>query len=174
MENDTSVADDMVKTLSRMAGSLNSLGARLTNQNTSRRKSIVYFNDLKQKEDKKDQPEEDNDEDDYETMKMKIQMMNKDEVTNQINEFIFSRDPEAQGKRIGQNENMFAKTRYANPNSFANFFEKYRISDKLVRKGISISTPSFNLIKSLKENFLVPNPVGLVKRDGADNTLHLK
>jgi hypothetical protein len=169
MENE-SVADEMIRTVSKLQES--NLRLNTNGTVTNRRQSIVYFNELKMKEDKKDQPEEDKDEDDYETMKLKIQIMNKDEVSNQINDFIFSRDPENRGKL--SNENMFTKTRYANNNAFPSFFEKYRMSDKLTRKGIAISTPSFNLIKSLKENYMVPNPVGLVKRDGIDSSMNLK
>jgi hypothetical protein len=165
--------EDML--MSKMKDSQTTMSRRVTNLgSTQRRGSLVYFNDLKQQEEKKDHPEENDDDDnDYETMKMKIQMMNKDEVTTQINDFIFHRGDPDNKKKITTNENQFQKTRYASGNSFSNFFEKYKLSDKLLRKGISFTTPSFNLIKSLKENHLVPNPVGLVKRNGMDSSMNL-
>jgi hypothetical protein len=166
---------EQLKTISRLQNSLSNVSGKLTSQQgvPGRRRSMVYFNELKLKEERKDDPEEEKEDDDYETMKLRIQMMNKDEVNNQINDFIFSRDPESK-KKITHNENVFNKTRYANQKAFPTFFDKYKLSEKMIRKGISIETPSFNLIKSLNENHLVPNPVGLVKRNGIDSSMNLK
>ncbi len=55
------------------------------------------------------------------------------------------------------------------------FWKKYKNFNETVRKGnIKLMTPSYGFIKSSKENFLIPNPIGLLSRHGENDSISLK
>ena len=139
---------------------------------TRRTTKLDHFNDMKNKEEQK--LKEEKEDDDYETMKMKIKMIDKDEINKQLNSYIFVRDRDYKSYRMGNLDSIFGKTRYSEENAFTQFYEKYKYSEKMIKKGIDYQTPSFNFIKSVKSNKIIPNPVGILKRTGNENSLELK
>ncbi len=161
----TSVLDDeqLQNLKNKQKGTLKSPKRRATR--------LDHFSDLKKMEEMKLR-EDFEEEEDYETMKMKIQMIDKDEISDQLNMYVFV-DSNKRKERLNEVESNFTKTRYSDLSAFSNFYEKYKYSEKLIKKGIDYQTPSFNFISSIKTNKIVPNPVGLLKRSGNENTLNL-
>jgi hypothetical protein len=144
-----------------------------TMQSPNRRSTkLDHFSDLKKLEEMK-LKEDFEEEDDYDTMKMKIQMIDKDEISDQLDMYVFV-EGNKRKERLEVVENTFTRTRYADMNAFSNFYEKFKLSEKLIKKGIDYQTPSFNFISSIKTNKIIPNPVGLLKRSGNENTLSLR
>jgi hypothetical protein len=133
---------------------------------------LDHFSDMKKMEDMK-MKETIEEEDDYDTMKKKIEMIDRDEISDQLNTYVFI-DANKRKERLNVVESNFTKTRYAEMNAFSNFYEKYRYSEKLIKKGIDYQTPSFNFISAIKTNKIIPNPVGILKRSGNENILNLR
>ena len=83
------------------------------------------------------------------------------------NKFGFS-----QPKSLRQGFNQFSRTSYVNHSCMKEFFNKYSQYNTLTRKHpIESYTPSWAFIKSSKEQKIIPNPLGLVKRSGDDRIL---
>ena len=66
----------------------------------------------------------------------------------------------------------FLRTNYSTNSCMKEFFNKYSQYNTLTRKHpIETYTPSWAFIKSSKEQMIIPNPLGLVKRNGDDRIL---
>ena len=70
----------------------------------------------------------------------------------------------------------FEKTNYAgDKNSFNIFYQKAFKNNEIIRKGgKNHQTPSFNLIRASKKFRIIPNPIGVVKKEGENNKLNLR
>ena len=69
----------------------------------------------------------------------------------------------------------FNETKITDKNSFKIFYQKMHRDAEIFRKGgEKLSTPSFNLIRATKEFRVVPNPIGVVKKEGDNHKLDLK
>ena len=67
---------------------------------------------------------------------------------------------------------QFSRTSYVNQSCMKEFFNKYSQYNNLIRKHtIRTFTPSWAFIKSTKDQKIIPNPLGLVKRSGDDRIL---
>ena len=67
---------------------------------------------------------------------------------------------------------QFNRTNYATNSCMKEFFNKYSQYNNLTRKHpIETFTPSWAFIKSSKEQKIIPNPLGLVKRSGDERIL---
>ena len=63
--------------------------------------------------------------------------------------------------------NIFKKTNYATPSCMRDFYEKYSQYNTISRKYIlENNTPSLAFIKSSNEERIIPNPLGLIRRNG--------
>ena len=63
--------------------------------------------------------------------------------------------------------NIFKKTNYVTPSCMRDFYEKYSNYNTLSRKYIlQNNTPSLAFIKSSNEKKIIPNPLGLIRRNG--------
>lgn len=103
-------------------------------------------------------------------IKMKIDIMNYDEIYDQLDDLVFK-----ENKKFETNQSEFFKTRYADSDSVSYFYNKLHKSEEFNRKEIlSSKTPTFNFIESVKKYRLVPNPAGIVKRNGEENKISLK
>ncbi len=72
-------------------------------------------------------------------------------------------------------EKLFSQTRYVSQGSIEEFFKKYHEYTELQRKGmLNKLTPSYAFIKATEEHLLIPNPLGLLKRQGEKSELSLK
>ena len=75
---------------------------------------------------------------------------------------------------IKYKQEIFRETKYSNKNSFSNFYSKLHKSLEFKRKNCSnINTPSFNFIDASKKYKIVPNPIGILKRNGSENIINL-
>ena len=78
------------------------------------------------------------------------------------------------GKKIKYGFAQFNKTKYINKECMKEFFNKYQKFNILNRKEPIIKyTPSFAFIKSSKEEKIIPNPLGLLRRGGSENILQM-
>ena len=67
---------------------------------------------------------------------------------------------------------QFNKTSYVNHSCMKEFYDKYSQYNTLIRKYIiKNNTPSWAFIKSTKDQKIIPNPLGLIKRSGDDKIL---
>ena len=67
---------------------------------------------------------------------------------------------------------QFNKTSYVNQSSMKEFYNKYSQYNTLMRKHtIKSYTPSWAFIKSTKDQKIIPNPLGLIKRSGDERIL---
>ena len=83
------------------------------------------------------------------------------------NKFGFS-----QPKLLRHGFEQFNRTSYVNHSCMKEFFNKYSQYNTLTRKHqIESYTPSWAFIKSSKDQKIIPNPLGLVKRTGDDRVL---
>ena len=141
-------------------------------------KSKKYFSNLKLNVDK--HQTNTNEEDKYEAVdsNLLVNIMCHDDIDDCLNEFIYKEkidkvNPIASVASIDGLE--FGRTRYVSMDSNSAFFEKYHKFDEMKRKGtINEKTPSMAFIRSCKNEIIVPNPVGIIKREGNDNELNLK
>jgi hypothetical protein len=91
-------------------------------------------------------------------------------LNENLDEFVFKEN----SKSSMSNQTEFGKTKYADKGSFLKFFNKFHKNDEFSRKGNLVNkTPSFNFIESVKLQKIVPNPVGIVKRDGDEDKINL-
>lgn len=135
------------------------------------KKMTIKFNELKMREFKLPIIEQDS-EDDLESQKMKVEIMNYGEIYEHLSDYVFKEDYK---KAVEIPSNEFGRTRYVSNGAFIDFFSKLHKNNETIRKGTLVNkTPSFNFIESVRVNRLVPNPIGLLKRDGEDNKLNLK
>lgn len=121
-------------------------------------------------------------ENELDNKRLLLKVMDTDIVTDHIDEF-FSRE----GQRNNQQENEGSKIE-ENPvtyneepmkkevvESLDEFWKKYRNFNDTVRKGnMKVMTPSYGFIKSSQENFLIPNPIGLLSRQGENDSISLR
>ena len=78
------------------------------------------------------------------------------------------------GKKIKYGFEQFNKTKYINKECMKEFFNKYQKFNILNRKEPIIKyTPSFAFIQSSKEEKIVPNPLGLLRRGGSESILQM-
>ena len=82
-------------------------------------------------------------------------------------------------KKTAQNNDYispeFGKTKFADKDSYNVFFEKVLKNTEIIRKGgLQHQTPSFNLIRATKKLRIIPNPIGVVKKNGEIGELNLK
>ncbi len=99
------------------------------------------------------------------------EIKNLDTQTNyhRNNKFSFS-----QPKTIKYGFAQFNRTGYVNKSCMKEFFDKYSQYNTLTRKHpIETYTPSWAFIKSTKEQKIIPNPLGLVKRNGDERVLDI-
>ena len=69
---------------------------------------------------------------------------------------------------------QFNKTSYSNYSCMREFYNKYSQYNTLIRKHIiKNNTPSWAFIKSTKDQKIIPNPLGLLKRTGDDKILEI-
>ena len=69
----------------------------------------------------------------------------------------------------------FEKTNYSDKKSFNIFYQKSLKDNEIIRKGgQNHQTPSFNLIRASNKFLVPPNPVGVVKKEGENNSINLK
>ena len=70
----------------------------------------------------------------------------------------------------------FEKTNFAgDKNSFNIFYKKANKDNEIIRKGgKNHQTPSFNLIRASKKYKIIPNPIGVVKKEGENDKLNLR
>ena len=67
---------------------------------------------------------------------------------------------------------QFNKTSYVNQSCMKEFYDKYSQFNALMRKhNIKKYTPSWAFIKSTKDQKIIPNPLGLIKRSGDERIL---
>jgi Ran GTPase-activating protein (RanGAP) involved in mRNA processing and transport len=104
-----------------------------------------------------------------ENERMMIEIIKSDEIDEMLKDFILKNRVDYEHYNQAMN-----KTRYANKDSRKEFFEKFNKFAEITRKGyIKNNTPSFEFIKACKEHGVVPNPLGLIKRKGASNSIKL-
>jgi len=128
-------------------------------ENLAKNKEID-LNDSKYKED----------EEDLVSKKLKIELYNCYEVSNQLCEFYYNDDK----NKCDAFQTDFNKTKYKSVGSFSQFYSKLKKFSEFSRKELlNKKTPSFNLIKALKDSNLVPNPTGILKRNGDENIINL-
>ena len=141
-------------------------------------KSKNYFSTRKSSIDKNS----DNhfEEDKYEVLdkNLLVDIMGHEDVDDCLNEFIYKEkinrlNPIASVSSIEAID--FGRTRFVSADSSNVFFEKYQKFDDMKRKGnLNENTPSMAFINSCKNEVIVPNPVGIIKRSGNEYDLNLK
>ena len=78
----------------------------------------------------------------------------------------------SQPKSIKYGFAQFNRTNYVNHSCMKEFYNKYSQYNVLTRKHpIETFTPSWAFIKSTKEQKIIPNPLGLIKRSGDERIL---
>lgn len=136
----------------------------------STKKIIKKFSDLQFSNDNEEGHNFNNIDSNLDVLKMNIEVLNYDDVYEQFNDLIFNKN-----KKFETNQNEFFKTKYADNGAFNDFYSKLHKSEEFARKEIlPFKTPSFNFIDSTKKYKLIPNPVGLLKRDGEEHKVMLK
>ena len=105
----------------------------------------------------------------------KIGMLNCDEVSNIFNYFLFcdTNDP-SYSDNLRDIDPAFQLTKKVSKDSYIEFYKKFKKYDESVRKGILHESCSNKFIEDIKKSFVIPNPVGIVKRAGDEKTLNLK
>ena len=90
----------------------------------------------------------------------------------QKKEKIFFSQPKPKKPKYGFEQ--FNRTSYANYSCMKEFYNKYSQYNTLIRKHIIKNyTPSWAFIKSTKDQKIIPNPLGLLKRTGDDKILEI-
>lgn len=109
-------------------------------------------------------------EEDLVSKKLKVELYNCNEVFNQLYEFVYN-DDKSKSEAF---QTDFQKTKYNSIGSFSKFYSKLKKFSEFSRKELlKKKTPSFNLINALKDSNLVPNPIGMLKRNGDENIINL-
>jgi len=114
-----------------------------------------------------------------------IEVIACDEVHDELNDYILKdKDRRNINKNLLKNKSNFEtdsekfinieNTNYSKDNAYTKFFEKYHKYDSIQKKGIELKTPSFQFIQGVKEKRIIPNPVGLVKRQGNIEQVNIK
>ena len=71
---------------------------------------------------------------------------------------------------LNKERSLFNKTKYSSSNSVNTFFNKYRQLSNLERKHPNIHiSPSLAFVKACKKEKIIPNAIGLIKRDISDD-----
>ena len=104
----------------------------------------------------------------FEEKKNYLDLYQTEEVDDGLNNLAKSKN----NKNLYKSE--FEKTKYADEKSFKIFYNKLHKEEEIFRKGGSIETPSFNLIRATKKYRIPPNPIGVVKKKGLNSILNLK
>jgi hypothetical protein len=105
-----------------------------------------------------------------ESKKLKCTLINSQEIKESFDDFIYKNDK----NKFEEFQQIFEKTQYNINGSFGNFYTKLKKFNEFTRKKLlDKKTPSFNFIKALKENNLVTNPIGILKREGEENVINL-
>lgn len=103
----------------------------------------------------------------------KISLYDFSDTSDLVSNFLFARKKEP--SLFDANQQDFGSTKYVDEGSVFEFYQKYhKINDYLHKGRLSKLSPSFNFIKGVKDNNIVPNPVGVVKRKGRLASLELK
>jgi len=112
--------------------------------------------------------------------KLLLQVMDSDAVTDFVDEF-YSRErmknnQDKDGSKTDENPVTYIEeAKKESIETLDEFWKKYRNYNDTVRKGnMKIMTPSYGFIKSSQENFLIPNPIGLLSRHGENNSIALR
>jgi len=110
------------------------------------------------------------DDEDLASKKLKVELYNCNDIYEQLYDFIYNEDK----KKCESYQNDFEKTKYNSFGSFGQFYSKLHKFSEFTRKELlNKKTPSFNLINALKESNLVPNPTGILKRNGDENIINM-
>lgn len=109
-------------------------------------------------------------EENLESKKLRINILNCNEIFENLYDFVYSDEKE----KCEAYQEEFQKTKYNKQGSFSHFYSKLKKFSEFSRKELlSKKTPSFNFINALKESHLVPNPIGILKRNGEENVINL-
>ncbi len=109
-------------------------------------------------------------EEDIESKKLKIDLYNCNGVFEQLYDFVYSEDK----TKCEAYQTDFNKTTYNSIGSFSQFYSKLQKFSEYKRKDIlNKKTPSFTLMSALKDNNLIPNPRGILNRNGQENVINI-
>ena len=98
------------------------------------------------------------------------EMSKTESSKKQKKEKIFFSQPKTKKPKYGFEQ--FNKTSYSNYSCMKEFYDKYSKYNTLIRKYvIKNNTPSWAFIKSTKDQKIIPNPLGLLKRTGDEKIL---
>ena len=74
---------------------------------------------------------------------------------------------------LNKEQSLFNKTKYSSSNSVNTFFNKYRQLSNLQRKHPNMHiSPSLAFVKACKQEKIIPNAIGLIKRDNSDDKVN--
>ena len=105
----------------------------------------------------------------------KIGMLNCDEINDNLNYFLFSDTKDAAyEENLRELETAMQKTTRVSETSFIDFYKNFKKYDEFIRKGTIQETCSNRFIEEVKNNCIIPNPVGIVKRLGDEKKINLK
>jgi len=103
---------------------------------------------------------------------MELKILNCDELYERLNDIIFK---EKTPQNLMTQQSEFDRTQYASRESYLEFYMKLNNYKKFIRKGTLVTkTPSFNFIEAVEKNNIIPNPIGLLKRQGNPERINLK
>ena len=95
----------------------------------------------------------------------------KSDVKKMLEKYSYSQ-PKTKKPKYGFEQ--FSHTAYVNKSCMKEFYDKYSKYNSLMRKHIiNKYTPSWAFIKSTKDQKIVPNPLGLIKRSGDERVLEI-
>lgn len=104
----------------------------------------------------------------------KLSLLDYSETQDLVSQFQFAPSKDLQSI-INSNQSDFNSTNYVDNSSVMEFYEKYHKINEYIHKGrLNKITPSFSFIQGIKENKIVPNPCGLIKRTGKLASIALK
>lgn len=121
-------------------------------------------------------------ENELDNKRLLLKVMDSDSVTDHIEEF-FSREAhrnslqEKEAAKSDENPVTYndESAKKEAVETLNEFWKKYRNFNDIVRKGnMKVMTPSYGFIRSSKENFLIPNPIGLLSRNGENDSITLR
>lgn len=110
--------------------------------------------------------------------KLLLKIFNTEAVVDYLDEY-FSKDgdkPDSyrQSEDHGLNVN-YEESKKNEPETLDEFWKKYKNYNDTIRKGlIKNMTPSYGFIKASVDNFLVPNPLGLLKKNRENDSIELR
>lgn len=106
--------------------------------------------------------------------KSKLDILSFNKTNKLLKDFQFN-DSEDVNMLIESFQKDFEETNYVNKSCLEVFYKKYHKINDYERKGkLNKISPSFKFIKASKQNRIIPNPVGLLKKDGENNKVQLK